>query len=56
VPCRAVREQVHQLQNAGFRIAWKEFDKVHTIAGDEEIEVIRDFVQHRAAVGVRGGA
>lgn len=56
VPCREVHEQVKQLQAAGVRIEWKEFNKVHTIAGEEELGLIRSFVVSRAGVGVRGGA
>ncbi len=39
-----VREQVNLLKAAGLHIEFHEFLKAHTIAGEEEIEVIRDFV------------
>lgn len=44
IPCAEVRKQVDGLKAAGLNIAWREFAKVHTIAGDEELDVIRDFV------------
>lgn len=44
IPCQAVRRQVEHLKSAGMNITWREFAKVHTIAGEEELKVIRDFV------------
>jgi phospholipase/carboxylesterase len=44
IPCAEVRKQVDGLKAAGLNITWREFAKVHTIAGDEELDVIRDFV------------
>jgi len=44
IPCADVRKQVDGLKSAGLNITWREFAKVHTIAGDEELDVIRDFV------------
>ena len=44
VPCAKVREQVKALNAAGLNIAWREFKKAHTIAGREELAVIRDFI------------
>jgi len=44
VPFEKVREQVKLLQAAGLRIEWREFQKAHTIAGREELAVIREFV------------
>lgn len=44
IPCADVRKQVDGLKAAGLNITWREFAKVHTIAGDEELDVIRDFV------------
>jgi len=49
VPFDKVREQVKALQAAGLGIEWREFRKAHTIAGREELEVIRDFVLSRFA-------
>lgn len=45
IPFAAVREQVAQLAAAGLRIEWQEFDKAHTIAGEEELEVLRKFIK-----------
>lgn len=45
IPYQQVREQVKLLRAAGIQVEWKEFVKAHTIAGMEEISVIRDFVE-----------
>ena len=45
IPFADVREQIHLLKTAGLNIAWHEFMKAHTIAGELELEVIRDFVR-----------
>jgi phospholipase/carboxylesterase len=45
LPIEQVRPQVQQLQQAGLQIAWQEFAKEHTIAGQAEVDVIRKFVQ-----------
>ena len=45
VPFHPVKRQVDELQEAGIRIEWHEFRKAHTIAGMEELEVIRRFVE-----------
>jgi predicted esterase len=39
-----VKQQVQHLQQGGLNVEWHEFHKDHTIAGHEEIAVIRDFV------------
>lgn len=44
VPFDAVKQQVAVLKAAGLKIDWREFDKGHTIAGEEELAVIREFV------------
>lgn len=44
IPFDAVRKQIQHLRSADVRIEWREFDKEHTIAGLEELEVIRNFV------------
>jgi predicted esterase len=44
IPHDQVREQVRLLQAHGLNIEWREFVKAHTIAGEEELEVIREFV------------
>ncbi|MCU0783499.1 MAG: serine esterase [Verrucomicrobia bacterium] len=45
IPFAAVREQVNILKSAGLRIEWHEFVKPHTIAGEDELDVIRKFVR-----------
>ena len=47
IPFAAVREQIHLLKAEGVRIEWHEFVKAHTIAGEDELRVIRDFVRSR---------
>ena len=44
IPCAEVRKQVEGLKAAGLKIEWREFAKAHTITGEEELAVIRDFV------------
>jgi phospholipase/carboxylesterase len=39
-----VRQQVGVLKAAGLKIDFRELQKAHTIAGEEEIKLIRDFV------------
>jgi phospholipase/carboxylesterase len=45
IPIAGVRPQIELLRKAGLQIEWHEFEKVHTIAGEAEISVVRDFVQ-----------
>lgn len=44
LPIAPVRHQVSALREAGLQVDWKEYRKVHTIAGAEEISLIRDFI------------
>ncbi len=44
LPIAATRNQVRSLKRAGLNIEWHEFAKEHTIAGEEELDVIRNFV------------
>jgi len=44
------REHINILKAAGLRIEFHEFLKAHTIAGEEELEVIREFVRAGYAV------
>jgi phospholipase/carboxylesterase len=44
IPFAPVRQQIQQLQDAGLAIEWREFAKDHTIAGEEELDLIRAFV------------
>lgn len=45
LPFAETREDVNVLKSAGLRVEWHEFVKPHTIAGEEELEVIRQFVR-----------
>jgi len=45
IPIGAMRQQVQELKAAGLQIEWREFIKPHTIAGEPELKVIRDFIQ-----------
>ena len=45
VPFAVSREQINILKAAGLHIEWHEFVKGHTIAGEAELSVIRDFVR-----------
>jgi phospholipase/carboxylesterase len=45
VPFADTREQINMLKAAGLHIEWHEFAKPHTIAGELEMEVIRNFVK-----------
>lgn len=49
IPLAPVRAQMEKLRAAGLNLTWREFAKDHTIAGEEELEVIREFV-----LGCRG--
>lgn len=50
IPFPQVRQQVSLLQAAGLRVEWHEFVKAHTIAGEGELAVIRNFVRAGYAV------
>ena len=47
IPFGPAREQINLLKSEGIQIEWHEFAKAHTIAGEAEIQVIRDFVVAR---------
>ncbi|HEV2693831.1 MAG TPA: serine esterase [Verrucomicrobiae bacterium] len=53
IPIAKVREQIKTLKAAGLNTSWHEFPKAHTIHGEEELSVIREFV--RAGYPVVGG-
>jgi phospholipase/carboxylesterase len=53
VPIERVRPQIPLLKAAGLNVEWREFPKAHTIHGEKEIAVIREFV--RAGYPVVGG-
>jgi phospholipase/carboxylesterase len=44
IPITEVRRQMEMLKRAGINLEWREFAKAHTIAGEEELAVIRDFI------------
>ena len=44
LPIDGVRRQVNLLKTAGVRIQFEIFPKAHTIAGEEELDLIRTFV------------
>jgi phospholipase/carboxylesterase len=45
IPFDPVREQAQTLKTARLNIEWHEFPKAHTIYGEEELAVIREFVR-----------
>jgi phospholipase/carboxylesterase len=45
IPFAKVREQILSLKAAGLSIEWHEFAKGHTIAGEQEVRVIREFIK-----------
>jgi phospholipase/carboxylesterase len=52
IPIEPVREQIQKLKAAGLPVEWHEFPKAHTIYGEDEIAVLREFV--RAGYSVVG--
>jgi phospholipase/carboxylesterase len=44
LPIAQVKPQIELFKSGGINVEWHEFRKEHTIAGEEEIRVIRDFV------------
>jgi phospholipase/carboxylesterase len=45
IPFAPSKQEMRALQQHGLQIEWHEFAKDHTIAGEEELKVIRDFVE-----------
>ena len=45
VPIEQVRPQIPLLKAAGINVLWREFAKDHTIAGEQELSLIREFVR-----------
>jgi phospholipase/carboxylesterase len=45
IPFAPVREQAKTLKEAGLKVEWHEFPKAHTIYGEDELGVIREFVR-----------
>src|SRR5258708_2805802 len=52
VPFAVTREQINVLKAAGLHIEWHEFVKGHTIAGEMELAVVRDFIIRRCKPSV----
>jgi len=50
IPISKVRDQIKRLKAAGLNTSWHEFPKAHTIHGEEELAVIREFVRAGYAV------
>lgn len=44
IPFAEVREQVNLLKAEGLHIEWHEFVKAHTIAGEEELQLVHNFI------------
>ena len=44
IPLAGVKGQIEQLRAGGLNLAWHEFAKEHTIAGEPEFAVLRDFI------------
>jgi phospholipase/carboxylesterase len=45
IPFAKVRKQIQTLKAKGLRVEWREFPKAHTIHGETELAVIREFVR-----------
>ncbi len=45
IPFAQVKSQVETFQAGGIKMQWREFHKAHTIAGEEELSVIRGFIE-----------
>ena len=45
IPIAAVRPQIPLLKGAGIHVTWQEFTKAHTIAGEPELKLIREFIR-----------
>ena len=50
IPVEKVRPQIPPLKAAGLNVEWREFPKAHTIHGETEMAVIRNFVRAGYAV------
>jgi phospholipase/carboxylesterase len=50
IPIERTRPQIPPLKAAGVNVEWREFAKVHTIQGEIEMAVIREFVRAGYAV------
>lgn len=45
LPCAQARKQFERLRQGGITLEWREFPKEHTIYGEAELGVIREFVR-----------
>jgi len=45
IPFASVREQVQKLKAAGLDVQWNDFPKEHSIHGEAELAVIREFIR-----------
>lgn len=45
IPFEPVKEQARALKDAGLKVEWHEFPKGHTIYGEDELSVVREFVR-----------
>ena len=45
IPFAGVRDQIQKLQAAGLNVQWNEFPKEHTVYGEPELAVIREFIR-----------
>jgi phospholipase/carboxylesterase len=54
IPFEPVKEQANTLKAAKLKVEWHEFPKGHTIYGQEEVSVIREFVRAGYGAEVEG--
>ena len=52
LPLEKTKSQIDQLRTAGVNIRWEVFEKEHTIQGEEEMSVIRDFVKKNMEIRI----
>jgi phospholipase/carboxylesterase len=45
IPFAGVRQQINLLKAAGVQVEWREFVKAHSIAGEDEVGAMRDFIR-----------
>ena len=55
IPIEKTRPQIELLKNAGLNLEWQEFAKPHTIAGELELNVIREFIRDCCGKGRQKG-
>jgi phospholipase/carboxylesterase len=53
IPFANVQKQIQQLKAAGLDVQWNEFPKEHTVYGEPELAVIREFIRAGYAEGVK---